>query len=171
MVRGKVSKRQCKGLETPHIARQRPNTLKSAIQSADGDVIQRSILLKPEPAGRPTVPAFDLHRTAVGSRSSDDLPGVTYRRGRARDANRGRLSHPYLTDTPESYRCNINRLGRYPPQQFEPDSSEYDAYQGVLSTIEANSCDSARWSRYCSVDRATSKRSLSSVIVHSRGVS
>jgi hypothetical protein len=37
------------------------------------------ILLKAEPAGRPTVPAFDFHRTTVGSWPSDDLPGVTFR--------------------------------------------------------------------------------------------
>ncbi|MDB2226389.1 hypothetical protein PM023_17310, partial [Halorubrum ezzemoulense] len=42
-VRGEFVKRLCEGLETSHIARRRPNPVKSAIRSADGVGVQRSI--------------------------------------------------------------------------------------------------------------------------------
>jgi hypothetical protein len=52
MVRGEFVKRLCEGLETSHIARRRPNPVKSAIRSADGVGVQRSI--SPQP-GQPTL--------------------------------------------------------------------------------------------------------------------
>ncbi|MDB2283474.1 hypothetical protein PM030_16650, partial [Halorubrum ezzemoulense] len=41
-VRGEFVKRLCESLETSHIARRRPNPVKSAIRSADGVGVQRS---------------------------------------------------------------------------------------------------------------------------------
>ena len=45
MVRGEFVKRLCEGLETSYIARRRPNPVKSAIRSADGVGVQRSIMM------------------------------------------------------------------------------------------------------------------------------